>query len=571
MKLKFTIFTLAFLMLSVFDIAAQINAGNMGLNRIGWWDGSPASNTTGGVYYNDLWGYVDGNGSEYAVLGTPQRIYFIDVTDPTIPTEVAFFTPGSTCVWRDFKTYDKYVYAVSEFGTEGLLVYDMSGLDSGGSITLETQLNGGAHFAQAHNLYIDEANARLYVAGAALGGSDYDIIIYSLANPAAPTLLTTTVAQTNLPGDYVHDIFVKNNIAFASHEGRGVYIYDYTDPTNPIFKDSYAAGGYNHSSWITEDDQFLIFAEEVGKGRPLVVLDVSDLSNISVVTTFKEPLLEPINGSTDITPHNPFVRGDKVIISNYEDGTTIYDLSPLYAAVPQAPELEAYYDTYNNSSYNGTEGNWGTYPFFPSGNIISSDVNTGLYIFQADIPLPVQLKSFNAIVANRTVALSWATAAESNNDYFSIERSEDGVRFEAVGKVKGAGTTGVRTDYAFTDDQPLSGVSYYRLKQTDFDGTESFSRTVSVEFSNRKAIELRPNIITNGTQVSIGMKKFDGTMNTSVWVTDSTGKIIAQENWGTIFANENRTIDVSGFAAGVYQVQVKNGFNSFIEKLVVLK
>ncbi len=84
--------------------------------------------------------------------------------------------------------------------------------------------------------------------------------------------------------------------------------------------------------------------------------------------------------------------------------------------------------------------------------------------------LPIELIVFDAKLDGKTVRLTWSTAAEINNEYFSLERSEDGKNFEEIGQVRGSGNTTTRRDYSFVDDAPLSGESYYRLKQTDYDG-----------------------------------------------------------------------------------------------------
>jgi Beta-propeller repeat len=89
--------------------------------------------------------------------------------------------------------------------------------------------------------------------------------------------------------------------------------------------------------------------------------------------------------------------------------------------------------------------------------------------------LPVKLIAFNALLDNKKVNCTWETASEINNNYFTIERSTDGNNFESIGRVKGKGNTNTNTRYRFTDNNPFAGISYYRLKQTDFDNTYSYS------------------------------------------------------------------------------------------------
>lgn len=102
------------------------------------------------------------------------------------------------------------------------------------------------------------------------------------------------------------------------------------------------------------------------------------------------------------------------------------------------------------------------------------------------VALPIELISFDASLNNNNVDLYWATASEYNNDFFTIERSTDGLNWEHVTIVSGAGNSTQRLDYYIQDSRPLSGISYYRLKQTDFDGAFEYSNIVSVFNGNEE-------------------------------------------------------------------------------------
>jgi hypothetical protein len=101
--------------------------------------------------------------------------------------------------------------------------------------------------------------------------------------------------------------------------------------------------------------------------------------------------------------------------------------------------------------------------------------------------LPIELLYFNATPNQKIVDLTWATASELNNESFTVERSIDGLTWETVLTVSGAGTTNQRTDYSNEDTRPLSGLSYYRLKQTDFDGQFTYSNIKSVYMNTENA------------------------------------------------------------------------------------
>ena len=99
--------------------------------------------------------------------------------------------------------------------------------------------------------------------------------------------------------------------------------------------------------------------------------------------------------------------------------------------------------------------------------------------------LPIKLKSFDAYPSDNVIKVYWTTAAEINNDNFTIERSKDGINYATIGKVRGAGNSTVLLDYSFVDEQPFEGTSYYRLKQTDYDGKFEIFKAVSVNLKEK--------------------------------------------------------------------------------------
>ena len=130
-------------------------------------------------------------------------------------------------------------------------------------------------------------------------------------------------------------------------------------------------------------------------------------------------------------------------------------------------------------------GNGGFTPLAPSGTVLSGGLQTvfspwTLASSTAQNPLPITLIDFTAKPQGAHVRLDWTTASERNNDLFTVERSADGVLFSPVLTVPGAGNSDLPLSYADLDRAPLMGVSYYRLRQTDHDGTSTLSQVVSV-------------------------------------------------------------------------------------------
>ncbi len=118
-------------------------------------------------------------------------------------------------------------------------------------------------------------------------------------------------------------------------------------------------------------------------------------------------------------------------------------------------------------------------------------------------PLPIELKSM-AVIPNEKEALidvNWTTASETNNDYFTVERSVDGIDWKVIGKINGAGNSNLELNYSFQDIRPVNGLSYYRLKQTDFDGQFTYSPIKSVECSINYDFELFPNPLQQGETI----------------------------------------------------------------------
>ncbi|WP_421948475.1 choice-of-anchor B family protein [Phaeodactylibacter xiamenensis] len=344
---------------------------SLNMTALSVWDDNSLP-SLGSLSYNDIWGYTAPDGREYAILGNVGTTVFFDITSPEAIVEVGRFPGQLNSIWRDYKTYGAYAYMCADQGSEGLTIFDLSQLpDTVIQVSQSTEF-----FTRAHNIFIDEANGRLYVAGG--NNPSNGVTILDLTqNPAAPTLLGNPVLPA---GGYIHDIFVRDNIAFCSHGTSGFSIYDLSDPTTPVTLgtlSNYPEQGYNHSSWLHGDGDYLVFADETF-GRSLKMVDVSDPLEMEVVDLFKSELLAP--QATGSIAHNPFIRGDYAIISYYHEGVQVFDISD-----PLNVTSFAYYDTHpQNTNYQGYDGCWGVYPFFPSGTIIASDTENGLYVLQPE-------------------------------------------------------------------------------------------------------------------------------------------------------------------------------------------
>ena len=135
-------------------------------------------------------------------------------------------------------------------------------------------------------------------------------------------------------------------------------------------------------------------------------------------------------------------------------------------------------------------------PFTPGGGYVETSVSVSAFSpFTIGSTgginvLPIELLSFTASPKGQFVETHWVTSTEINNEYFTVERSVDAVNFTKVGRVQGAGNSTSELSYSFIDEAPYSGISYYRLKQTDFDGATTYSDIRSVRMDTDKRFEL---------------------------------------------------------------------------------
>jgi autotransporter-associated beta strand protein len=177
--------------------------------------------------------------------------------------------------------------------------------------------------------------------------------------------------------------------------------------------------------------------------------------------------------------------------------------------------------------------------------------------------LPITLLSFQAEVKDGLVHTNWVTASEINNDFFTVERSKDGNSWEEVGTVDGAGDSNTELAYAFVDDDPYSGISYYRLRQTDFDGTTSVSEIRAVEILQGSSFGL--DKVYRG-QDGLNLVYRSTAPYVVVEIYDLLGKRIhgeLLENYGNGFATIHPDL-----ARGAYVLRLSHGSEMDTEKFV---
>lgn len=175
-------------------------------------------------------------------------------------------------------------------------------------------------------------------------------------------------------------------------------------------------------------------------------------------------------------------------------------------------------------------------------------------------PLPIELISFTAEEVDDQVKLSWLTASELNNDFFTIERSVDGLNWVEIANVKGAGNSSSQNEYIFWDENPKLGLSYYRLSQTDFDGLISHQQIRSVIFESKDIYKIYPN----PTEKIVTILFDEKTIKIDLY--DVNGKLVISKPIDLLHAT---TIDVSTLQKGLYFIRIQTKNEVIIKQLIV--
>lgn len=355
---------------------------------------------------NDIWGHVDLNtADEYAIIGLRNGIAVVNVTDPENPIEVGTIS-GLNSSWRDIKVYQyfdtdirawqAYAYATVDSATDNVTIINLNQLPNSISLVEKNKV-----VTKAHNVYITNVDHTLNIALPGLtpslqligsnrfGGAFHS---YSLATPS-----TLTAIDNNYFGSgYTHDgasINItdsrKDNQCATSGDTCTVFIdfnekemklWNITDTSATTllgtgeYNDVAKSNQYVHSGWGTEDKQHIFLHDEFdekdgGLNSTVRIFSIADLSNPTQVGQW--------TGPTRAIDHNGFVRGNRYYMSNYERGLTVLDITD-----PANPVDVGFFDTYTPSDNAGFNGAWGTYPYLPSGNILVSDIGSGLYILK---------------------------------------------------------------------------------------------------------------------------------------------------------------------------------------------
>lgn len=396
---------------------------------------------------NDIWGWTSPEGEEYALAPNSGGIAIVRVTDPSHPVYLGKIQSQSPSnfgnIWGDAATFGNYAYFVTEIVDSGIVIADLSGLDSLGPAPSPESLlavptflaSGTGGYRSAHNIYINEASGFAYLAGVRLTGGAannacgleqpprFNTLILDLnINPFNPPVVAC------VPNAGEHDFYVVNytgpdtdyrgrEIAFV-FDGRDrtgaaiggfTEIWDVTHKASITVLASWRTPGmvFSHNGWTTEEQDFLFVGDEVDElvlagwafapffAQPVsdptnkpqtgtYIIDIRDLDNPAVVDRFTD-------GTVGLD-HNFVVEGDKLYMASYTSGTRVLQINRVsdsvslapFAVMDTEPRLQENILNIKQEEFFGSAflGQWGIYAFPSSETIIASDINNGLIVMR---------------------------------------------------------------------------------------------------------------------------------------------------------------------------------------------
>lgn len=371
---------------------------------------------------NDIWGWVDPlDNKEYALVGTRNGTAFVDITNPvspvylgTLPTHV-----GTDNTWRDVKVIQNHAYISSEAASHGIQIFDLTRLRD--VLAPPMTFDEDAHFDginKSHNLAANEDSGYIYALGEGSGAAGGPVFInvqdpmnafiegsytdFGYSHDAQ--IVTYNGPDTAYQGDEIYFGFHGNSVA-------GLTIVNVTDKSDPegILAIGYDCQDYTHQGWLTPDHRYCFISDELdelnfGFNTRTRIFDIQDLDAPVLIGNFISEL-----SSTD---HNLYCDDQYIYMSNYSAGLRVIDHSLLDSGIM---EEVAYFDVHPNDNNAGFNGSWSNYPFFPSGNIVVTSRELGLFV--------VRLQDMTGVVPTQTINIDICPAEVSVMEYGLTEFS----------------------------------------------------------------------------------------------------------------------------------------------------
>jgi choice-of-anchor B domain-containing protein len=351
-------------------------------------------------FVNDIWGWTDRNGDDYALIGGAEGTVFVDITEPKRPDIVGTLPTESSeggDFWRDIKVFENHAFIVSEQDNHQMQVFDLTQLRrvEGAPVTFgETALYDVGGAGNTHNLNINYDTGFAYLVGTSTCNSGLHMV--DINDPANPTFAgcfddhgyihdTQCVIYEGPDSEYRgSEICFNANAEFVGPTIEDIEntlsIVDVTDKENPVplSRVFYGNDGYSHQGWLDSGQDYYIHGDELdeqirGNTTRTRVWDVRDLDAPEVHGVF--------DNTTSSIDHNMYTEAGKSYHSNYTSGLRIYDNTGLDQG--QLSEV-GFFDLYpenDNATFEG--GTWSNYPYYPGEPFVSvSSIDRGLFVLQ---------------------------------------------------------------------------------------------------------------------------------------------------------------------------------------------
>ncbi len=412
-------------------------------------------------HFAACWGYVAPNGREYAIMGCGMGTMIVDITDSANiseryfrPAAINLSNPDPGNIWREMKVYSHYLYVVSEADTSELEIFDLQYLPD--SVRYVGRYHVPGH-SSTHS--ISQSGPYLYLNGAN-SSFGQGVTILDLTNPEAP------VKRGAWNVEYVHDSRTVNDTLFTSNINTGhLTMFDVSNKDTVRFITRFPTlhNPATHNSAVTRDRKYILTTDETSSpAGKLKIWNIENIFNVVFVTNWQP------TGITNTIVHNVEIYGDTAVIAHYQAGVRVLNISN-----PTMPVEIAWYDTYPTANTNQFAGCWGVFKF-PSGKIIASDMNRGLFVLKMGTP-------FGIIPISGEVPLTFALSQNYPNPFnpstkirFSIPRSEfvKITIYDAIGKevhtLVNQQLKGGIYEADFDAANMPSGVYFYNLIAGDF-------------------------------------------------------------------------------------------------------
>ena len=342
------------------SVRPQVSLGVAGASSL---DPGRAQTST----YGDLWGYTAPDGTEYALLAARGAgLSVIDITGAPAqaPVEVGFLAaPPGTSDSKDVKVFGQTAYVVNEVGP--IQIVDLSDPTAPVQVGL-LDVQPGVPSGGAHNVLV--ARDHLWVTGGRTAGNA-GVRAYSLADPTAPVLVGE-FRPDHQAVPYYHDFEVVGDRGYgpAIYADGGVDVLDVSDPSDIRLVTTFTYPGAGaHNTCTSDDGRTVYVGDEIGtRGNWMRIFDVSDVED--------PELVGEIVVDRQAAVHNCYVHDGRLWVAHYTEGLRVFSL-----ADPHAPVEVALFDTFRRPGY-GYRGAWTAYPFFASGKTVVSDMQSGLWV-----------------------------------------------------------------------------------------------------------------------------------------------------------------------------------------------